>query len=50
MLHTITEAAALLRLHRNTITTMIRDGRLEAVNLNPSGRRPHLAIGGEVDH
>ncbi len=40
MLLKICEAAALLRLHRNTIRTMINDGRLEAVDLNPFGRRP----------
>jgi excisionase family DNA binding protein len=39
MLYTITEAAALLKLHRNTISAMIRDGRLEAVDLNPDGGR-----------
>jgi len=39
MLYTITEAAALLRLHRNTIRAMMNDGRLEAIDLNPEGGR-----------
>lgn len=35
----ISEAAKMLNVHRNTVVSMIHDGRLEAVDLNPAGGR-----------
>jgi len=41
---TISEACASLKVCRNTLRTMIRDGRIKAVNLRPRARRPTWRI------
>ncbi|WP_449244007.1 helix-turn-helix domain-containing protein [Desulfobacca acetoxidans] len=41
---TISEACANLKVCRNTLRTMIRDGRIRAVNLRPGARRPTWRI------
>jgi len=43
-LTTIAEAAAMLAVHPNTIKNMMRDGRVQAVDLNPGGKRPTWRI------
>jgi hypothetical protein len=40
----ISEAAARLSCHPNTVKNMMRDGRVQAVNLNPGGKRPTWRI------
>ncbi|MBM4287545.1 MAG: helix-turn-helix domain-containing protein [Deltaproteobacteria bacterium] len=41
---TISEACASLKVCRNTLRTMIRDGRIKAINLRPGARRPTWRI------
>lgn len=41
---TIAEACASLKVCRNTLRTMIRDGRVKAINLRPGARRPTWRI------
>jgi excisionase family DNA binding protein len=37
---TLAEACGILKVSRNTLRARIQDGTIEAVNINPQGKRP----------
>jgi hypothetical protein len=41
---TIPQTAARLHVCRNTVLAMMKDGRVQSINLNPAGKRPTWRI------